>query len=445
MSEFDRGRSYKKKYISKDLPNNVGRNIINKFNKSNEEDDAKIEIKIKQPTILLKAREHEETIGSPKKNSRDNESSNQTGTFSSNAEAHTIPELKYMHKAVKFLDDGILFTDNLQDYVRDNSDFLVVAVIGQQGVGKSSILNVLANNKIKKDVLNEVFTNNSRNKRDKLSSKFSKLDLDSEKNDSEIFRMQTAEDIECIRNRTNGIDIYISDDRIIYLDCQPFSSLAIMDDLVENDNKRSNSVSEIIQSENSGEIQALQITSFLMTVCHIFIVVQDWFFDSNTCRFIQASEMMKPTMTNSEDEVSEYFPHLLLIHNRATVDDFSPSKFKIIQKTYKSLFLKSRLILNSNLGIASGRLVKHLCPETCGPPLNIFLVPEYEENEGVVFRGHPPMEDIFKKLKGNMLGVTKNPLTHVQLTEKTWLVYCAKVWENVRKSSFFVEYTKLMP
>lgn len=72
--------------------------------------------------------------------------------------------------------------------------------------------------------------------------------------------------------------------QVIYLDCQPFSSLAIMDDLVENDNKRSNLLSEFIQSENSGEIQSLQMTSFLMSVCHIFIVVQDWFMDSNTCR-----------------------------------------------------------------------------------------------------------------------------------------------------------------
>ncbi|XP_044750959.1 protein SMG9 [Coccinella septempunctata] len=443
MSEYDRGRSHKKKYISKDLPNNVGRNVINKYNKTNDEDE-KVEIKIKQPTILLKTRDQEE-ISSPKKSSRENEStSNQTGA-SSNIEAHSLPELKYMHKAIKFLDEGMLFTDNLQDYVRDNSDFLVVGVIGQQGVGKSSILNGLANNKITKEVLHGLFSNKPKNRKDSLSSKFSKLDLDKERNEYEIFRKQNTDDIESVRNRTNGIDIFISDDRVIYLDCQPFSSLAIMDDLVENDNKRSNLVSELVQCENSGEIQALQITSFLMTVCHIFIVVQDWFFDSNTCRFIQASEMMKPTMTNSDDEVFEYFPHLLLVHNRATVDDFSPSKFKIMQNMYKSIFLKSRLILNSNLGISSGRLVKHLSPENCGPPLNIFLVPEYDENEGEIFRGHPPIEEIFKKMKANMFGVSKNPLTHVQLTEKTWLIYCSKVWENVRKSSFFVEYTKLMP
>lgn len=106
MSEYERGRSYKKKYISKvysmkyckklnkiliefifkDLPNNVGRNIINKYNKSNEDE----EIKIKQPTLLLKAREQEETVNSPKKSSRDNESTSNQSVSSSNVDGRDL-------------------------------------------------------------------------------------------------------------------------------------------------------------------------------------------------------------------------------------------------------------------------------------------------------------------------------------------------------------------
>lgn len=55
------------------------------------------------------------------------------------------------------------------------------------------------------------------------------------------------------------------------------------------------------------------------------------------------------------------------------------------------------------------------------------------------------MEELVAKLKANLLGSAKFPLTHVQLTEKNWLVYSSKVWDHVKKSSFFVEYTKLMP
>lgn len=59
-----------------------------------------------------------------------------------------------------------------------------------------------------------------------------------------------------------------------------------------------------------------------------------------------------------------------------------------------------------------------------------------------LYKGHPPLEELIKKFRGNILGVTKLQLSHVQLSEKNWMVYCAKVWEHVRKSSFFVEYTK---
>lgn len=62
-----------------------------------------------------------------------------------------------------------------------------------------------------------------------------------------------------------------------------------------------------------------------------------------------------------------------------------------------------------------------------------------------IYKGHPPLEELVKHLRANVLGATRYPLTHVQLNEKNWLAYCSKVWDHVKKSSFFVEYTKLMP
>lgn len=62
-----------------------------------------------------------------------------------------------------------------------------------------------------------------------------------------------------------------------------------------------------------------------------------------------------------------------------------------------------------------------------------------------VYRGHPPLEELIKRMRAMILGAAKYPLTHVQLNEKNWLAFCSKVWDHVKKSSFFVEYTKLMP
>lgn len=77
-----------------------------------------------------------------------------------------------------------------------------------------------------------------------------------------------------------------------------------------------------------------------------------------------------------------------------------------------------------------------------------FLVRSFYCHSGILelpYKGHPPFEDLIARLRSNILGATKLQLTHVQLNEKNWLVYCSKVWDHVKKSSFFVEYAKLLP
>ncbi|KAL3281662.1 hypothetical protein HHI36_004868 [Cryptolaemus montrouzieri] len=291
MSQHERGRTHKKKFISKDTPNNLGRSFFSSRNSSHrigEDEENKSEIKIKQPTILLKTREQvEDVMSSPKRAVRETEATSTiSGIISSNTEGSSTPQLKCMNKSVKFLDDGILYTENLQDFTQENSDFIVVGIIGQQGVGKSTIANLLASKRIDDELLVQMILN-SQLPQDEMKSfinRFMNFDLKESMPENKFFSTQNLKDVENNRNRTNGIDIYINDNRVIFLDCQPFLSMSIMDDLVENENKRSNLVSEFIPSENSGEIQGLQMTSFLISVCHILVVVQDWFFDSNICR-----------------------------------------------------------------------------------------------------------------------------------------------------------------
>lgn len=53
-----------------------------------------------------------------------------------------------MKKSMKLIDDGLMSTEHLQDYLQENTDFIVVGVVGSQGVGKSTILNLLSEKKV---------------------------------------------------------------------------------------------------------------------------------------------------------------------------------------------------------------------------------------------------------------------------------------------------------
>lgn len=42
--------------------------------------------------------------------------------------------------------------------------------------------------------------------------------------------------------------------------------------------------------------------------------------------------MLKPTISSAEEEIVDHFPHLLLLHNRAQMEDFSPPRYTMMQK-----------------------------------------------------------------------------------------------------------------
>ncbi|KOB64522.1 Protein SMG9, partial [Operophtera brumata] len=78
-----------------------------------------------------------------------------------------------------------------------------------------------------------------------------------------------------------------------------------------------------VRSANIAMVDCLQVASFLMAVCHVLIPLQDWFTDYN---FI-----------SSESTTSgESHPHMLLLHNRCQLEDFTPESVRAMQDLYSS-------------------------------------------------------------------------------------------------------------
>jgi protein SMG9 len=380
-----------------------------------------------QPTIILRTREGENRAVSPSQRPATvlrKESEMQQPPLYHLAAKHTggenvnplapPPEMK---GSVKLVDEAFQFCDGSLEFLLDQNDFMVVGCLGLQGIGKSTLMSFLAGNHP-----------------DEASKNF-------------YFKPQSLEHHELGGHCTTGVDLLVTSNRVILLDTQPMLSASVMDRLVQQENKKFTGT-DFASTENAMEIQSLQLAAFLLSVCHVVILVQDWFFDPNLVRFLQSAEMLKPSTptTSQDEEIIEYFPHLLFLQNRATTTDFSPAQVKLMQTVYNRTFLRSRLQIQSGMGIATGNIINFLNPATCGEAINLFLLPEIGETEEAThYRGHPGFSELLSKLRNQIHGVTRHPITHSMLSEKNWFHYASKVWEGVKKSSFFLEYSRLLP
>ncbi|XP_026731017.1 protein SMG9-like [Trichoplusia ni] len=444
--------------------------------------------KEKQPTIILKTREQstpkEERPQSPKtiKSSTSegdgpnpckiaqNESKEKKG-----ADQKPSPPLKYMTQPVKLLDENLELNTSALEFLHDSStNYLVVGIMGTQGVGKSMILNLIATNVHDQNLCNLILNSHDipadstfdSNDIAPLEKQMDTLEFaDSPEKATEPnenifkFKMQDIEQIEKGVHCTKGIDMYITNDRVILLDCQSLWSPS----LIEESN-----TTITARSANVVTVDCLQIASYLMAICHVLIAVQDWFTDYNFLRYIQAAEMLKPSLsasnsvsTSQEGSEStgggESHPHLLLLHNRCQLEDFTPESLKIIQDLYRKAFLKSNLQLNSGMYMYSDTnknslnvdsVCKGYSVDTCGTPINLFLLPEiYSDFDNRdIYRGHPAFEQLAKRLRWMILGVNRHQITNVpNLSEKGWFHFCSKAWETIRKCTFFMEYERFLP
>nr|VZI24757.1 unnamed protein product [Spirometra erinaceieuropaei] len=186
---------------------------------------------------------------------------------------------------VKLVDADLKFSDipGLRDYFIENSGFMVIGVIGTQGSGKSSILNLMAN----------------------------RLDQPSGPLDGP-FPVETVQSLVNNNPATTGIDMYITQDRVILLDTQPLLSWSVTDIYAQTANENSGGkLEEVTRSDRSmtvcagpgkwssdffSEMSAIQVISFLFSVCHVVIAVEDNLSSPELHRLIDRAVSLKPLL-----------------------------------------------------------------------------------------------------------------------------------------------------
>ncbi|KAJ8777487.1 hypothetical protein J1605_014377 [Eschrichtius robustus] len=352
-------------------------------------------------------------------------------------QAKLLPPERMKH-SIKLVDDQMNWCDSAIEYLLDQTDVLVVGVLGLQGTGKSMVMSLLSANTPEEDQR------------------------------AYVFRAQSAEMKERGGNQTSGIDFFITQERIVFLDTQPILSPSILDHLINNDRKLP---PEYSLPHTYVEMQSLQIAAFLFTVCHVVIVVQDWFTDLSLYRFLQTAEMVKPSTpspshesssSSGSDEGTEYYPHLVFLQNKARREDFCPRKLRQMHLMIDQLMAHSHLRYKGTLSMLQCNVFPGLPPDFLDSEVNLFLMPFMDsEAESETppragpsssplfsllpgYRGHPSFQSLVSKLRSQVMSMARPQLSHTILTEKNWFHYAARIWDGVKKSSALAEYSRLL-
>ncbi|KAM8793716.1 nonsense-mediated mRNA decay factor SMG9, partial [Eudromia elegans] len=254
--------------------------------------------------------------------------------------------------SIKLVDEQMNWCDSALEFLLDQTDVLVVGVLGLQGTGKSTLMSLLAANQPEEDPR------------------------------SFVFRPQSPELKERGGHQTGGVDFFITQERVVFLDTQPLLSPALLDHLINNERKLP---PEFGLPHGCVEAQSLQIAAFLFTVCHVVLLVQDWFTDLSLYRFLQAAEMVKPaTPTGHEgggasaEEASEHNPQLVFVQNKAPPEAFCPRRLRQMHLVLERLMAHSHLKYKGSLSMLDCGLFPGLPPDFLPVEVNLFLLPLLE-------------------------------------------------------------------
>ena len=121
-------------------------------------------------------------------------------------------------------------------------------------------------------------------------------------------------------------------------------------------------------------LKSIQLCSWLLSVCHVVLVLHDQAPDLNLIKLIQTAEMLKPqTAAPDGTDNTDFSPQVVSIMNRATRDLYQPSNYQACELVISSLMKYSNLKIKGHFGTWRKSLMQELPKDE--KPLNLFLIP----------------------------------------------------------------------
>lgn len=341
-----------------------------------------------------------------------------TGANYSNVEQSHVPTMK---KPMPIISDHYqIVSQGFEHLIETNADFYVVGIVGTQASGKSSILNLLIDET--QHSANNVADNNLFTAQNGVFKTRCSMEY--------IFSNMPA---------TEGIQMFITRDRTILLDCSPVLSNPYKKDCILN------------------ELDDLKMLIFLLSVCHLLIVVNDNGININYLRLIQCAENMKMNIDQNE----KYSPNILFFKNKCANRDFLPEQKASLSSLYREVFkdCKLQMYANNYSQMSDGAI------ESTEPPLNIFHFPLIDPKskfyiielcgllcgDNLRFRyltgrhayaGYPDINILIAEFRQRVFMAPRKPFPaqnqqQTSFTEKNWSHLALAVWES-HKNNYFL-------
>ncbi|KAG8094095.1 hypothetical protein GUJ93_ZPchr0012g19963 [Zizania palustris] len=230
-----------------------------------------------------------------------------------------------------------IHTDKILPYLTENNDFMVIGVIGPTGVGKSTIMN-------------ELYGYDG-----------------SSPGMLPPFATQTEEIKATAKHCTTGIDIRISNERVILLDTQAVFSPSILIDMMKPDGSSAIPVlsGDPLSADLAHEFMGIQLGVFLASVCNILLVVSEGINDLTMWDLMLTVDLLKHnipdpsllTSSTTQDKENrndnqssneDYIADLCFVHARLREQDFSPSKLVFLRRILEKQFGSSSFSIGSS-------------------------------------------------------------------------------------------------
>ncbi|XP_068158785.1 protein SMG9 [Drosophila tropicalis] len=314
-------------------------------------------------------------------------SATSTGKDKSNANGQdTATPLRMIRPTPLTLANGVFNANARKLFYKTNTDFTVIGILGAQGVGKSSLLNLLSSDYgMDYDYHQRLFSSDADNctflTRHKSKSIHKNI----------------------LRPRTENLQFFITKERFILLDTPPLMSAGA-------------SNQSGLKETDYHDLQSLATICHLLNVCHILIIAVD---EVNLEQFhlINAALRLRP-QSLGKGLVKDYLPHVLFVRTRAQRHHFEQTTRERLDQQLIQLYSRTGLHIYRGRGEAR-----------C---LNSLVMPEINGNGATVF--HPNLGEVVRQFRERVLGTTRSSAMCQgnDFTETMWFEMLA---ESFRKGT----------